>query len=77
MAGTKKVNEQKIPEKQPKVESNKSTGLIYLGIVVFILGILSATTHLIARTFLSAPTDFMVFIGLIAIVVGLITKGRQ
>ena len=76
MAATKKSKKVSIEETKPEDGRKKSAGLIYLGVVVLVLGILSATP-IVARTFLSAPADFMVVVGIIAIVVGLITKGRN
>ncbi len=76
MAGTKKTTDDKNPEVSSKESKYKPAGLIYLGVIVLILGILSATP-LVARTILSVPADFMVVVGLIAIVVGLIIRGRQ
>lgn len=52
-----------------------SVSLIFLGVVAVILGFLSATP-LVARTIFSELADFIVGVGLVGIVVGLILNNR-
>jgi hypothetical protein len=76
----------KIVKENPKTEkpsvifldesANKSSSLIYLGVVAVILGFLS-TTPLMARTIFSEKADFIVGMGLVGIVVGIILNNRK
>ncbi len=85
MAKKAAINKKKIKEEskteQPSVifldeRANKSTSLIYLGVVAVILGFLS-TTSLMAKTIFSENVDFIVGMGLVGIVVGLILNNRK
>jgi hypothetical protein len=77
---------QKIIKEDPKAEkpsvifldesANKSSSLIYLGVVAVILGFLS-TTPLMGRTIFSEKADFIVGMGLVGIVVGIIINNRK
>ena len=76
----KKIKEESKIE-QPSVifldeRANKSTSLIYLGAVAVILGFLS-TTPLMAKTIFSEKADFIVGMGLVGIVVGLVLNYRK
>jgi hypothetical protein len=60
----------------PGEKSNKSASLITLGFVAVVLGFLSATP-IMAQTIFSEKADFIVGMGLVGIVVGLIINNRQ
>jgi hypothetical protein len=75
-----KVEEKKKVE-QPSVvfldeNANKSVNLVTLGVIAVVIGFLSATP-LIARTIFSEPADYIVAMGFIGIVVGLIINNRK
>jgi hypothetical protein len=53
-----------------------SVSLIFLGVVAVILGFLS-TTPIMARTIFSEKPDFIVGMGLVGIVVGLVLNNRK
>ncbi len=83
MAKKAVINKKKIKEEtkteQPSVifmgeKANKSVGLIYLGVIAVILGFLSPY---IPKTIFSTSADFIVSMGLVAIVVGLIINNRK
>ena len=85
MAKKAAINKKKVKEEskteQPSVifldeRANKSTSLIYLGVVAVILGFLS-TTSLMAKTIFSEKADFIVGMGLVGIVVGLVLNNRK
>jgi hypothetical protein len=77
----KKKNIEEIKTEQPAViflgeKSNKSMSLISLGLIAVVLGFLSATP-IMAQTIFSEKADFIVGMGLVGIVVGLIINNRQ
>jgi uncharacterized membrane protein HdeD (DUF308 family) len=57
-------------------KANKPISLVYLGILAVVLGFLSMTP-IMARTIFSESADFMVGMGLIGIIVGLIINNRK
>lgn len=63
---------------QPTEGEKKPWGLVALGVLCILLGMLSAGGF-VARTILSDPAnaDFMVVIGVIAIIVGLFLKYKK
>ena len=79
-----KVKKQRKKEEQTKkvpsfpiVDVSQSEyGLVTLGVALIILGFLSLTP-IIQYTFLSSSADFMIGIGIVAIVVGLILKVKR
>jgi uncharacterized membrane protein len=77
----KKKNIEETKTEQPAViflgeKSNKSASLITLGLIAVVIGFLSATP-IIARTIFSEPADYIIVMGLVGIVVGLILNNRQ
>jgi hypothetical protein len=76
----KKIVEETQAEKPSVVfldeSANKSTSLITLGLIAVVIGFLSATP-IIARTIFSEPADYIIVMGLVGIVVGLILNNRQ
>lgn len=82
----KEVNKKKKIIEEPKTEkssviflderANKSTSLVLLGAIAVVLGLLS-TTSIMARTIFSEKADFIVGVGLVGIVVGLILNNRN
>ena len=85
MAKKAVINKKKIKEESKTEQSsvvfldegaNKSSSLIYLGVVAVILGFLSATP-LMAKTIFSTSADFIVGMGLVGIVVGIILNNRK
>ena len=78
---SKKKNKEVTETAQPEVmflgaNSNKSTSLITLGVIAVVLGFLSATP-IMAQTIFSESADFIVGMGLVGIVVGIILNNRQ
>ena len=79
-----KVKKQRKKEEQTKKVSSfpivdisqSEYGLVTLGVALIILGFLSLTP-IIQYTFLSSSADFMIGIGIVAIVVGLILKVKR
>jgi hypothetical protein len=56
--------------------ANKSISLITLGVVAVVLGLLS-TTSLMAKTIFYETADFIIGMGLVGIVVGIILNNRK
>jgi hypothetical protein len=56
--------------------ANKSVSLITLGIVAVVLGLLS-TTPLMAKTIFYETADFIIGMGLVGIVVGIVLNNRK
>lgn len=80
-AKNKKTVVEETKTEQPPVifldeKANTSVSLIYLGVVAVILGFLS-TTSIMAKTIFSEKADFIVGMGLVGIVVGLILNNRK
>jgi hypothetical protein len=76
----KKIKEETKTEQPSDIfldeQTNKNVSLIYLGVVAVILGFLS-TTSIMAKTIFSEKADFIVGMGLVGIVVGLIINNRK
>jgi hypothetical protein len=76
----KKINEEKQTEIPSVVfldgSEKKNLNLTTLGLIVVVLGFLS-TTPLMAKTIFYQSADFMVGIGLVGIVAGIIINNRK
>ena len=78
---SKKMIKEESKTEQPPVifmgeKSYSSVSLIYLGVVAVILGFLS-TTSLMGKTIFTEKADFIVGMGLVGIVVGLVLNNRK
>jgi hypothetical protein len=76
----KMVVEESKPEQTPVIfmgeKAYPSVSLIYLGIVAVILGLLS-TTPIMGKTIFTESADFIVGMGLVGIIAGLVLNNRK